>query len=38
LFGYSVLSFLLWPSRAEEYFNISTPDVMKAQIDTYEQL
>jgi len=36
--GYAVLSFFLWPSRAEEYFNISTPDVMKAQIDTYEQL
>lgn len=36
--GYMVLSYLLWPSRAEEYFNISTPDVMKAQIDTYEQL
>lgn len=36
--GYAVLSYLLWPSRAEEYFNISTPDVMKAQIDTYEQL
>lgn len=37
-FGYMVLSFMLWPSRAEEYFCISTPDVMKAQIDTYEQL
>jgi hypothetical protein len=36
--AYMVLSFLLWPSRAEEYFNISTPDVMRAQIDTYEQL
>lgn len=38
MFGFFVLSFLLWPSRAEEYFNISTPDVMQANIDTYEQL
>jgi len=37
--AYFVLSFLLWPSRAEEYFCISTPDVMTAgKIDTYEQL
>lgn len=35
--AYMVLSFLLWPSRAEEYFNISTP-VMRAQIEAYEQL
>jgi hypothetical protein len=38
LIGYAVLSYLLWPSRAEEYFSISTPDVMRANIDTYEQL
>jgi len=38
LAGYAVLSFLLWPSRAEEFFNISTPDVQKSNVDTYEQL
>jgi len=36
--GYAFLSFLLWPSRAEEYFHINKPDVMRANIDTYEQL
>jgi len=36
--AYATLSFLLWPSRAEEFFNISTPDVQKSQVDTYEQL
>jgi hypothetical protein len=38
LIGYLFLSFLLWPTRAEEYFNINKPDVMRANIDTYEQL
>lgn len=38
MLGYMFLSFLLWPSRAEEYFNINKPDVMRANIDTYEQL
>lgn len=38
ILGYAVLSFLLWPSRAEEFFNISTPDVQKSTVDTYEQL
>lgn len=32
------LSFLTWPSRAEEYFNINKPDVTTSNIDTYEQL
>lgn len=36
--GYVFLSFLMWPSRAEEYFNIDKPNVMTANIDTYEQL
>lgn len=37
--GYVILSFLTWPSRAEEYFNVNKPDVMTgASIDTYEQL
>jgi len=38
MIGYVFLSFLLWPSRAEEYFHINKPDVMRANIDTYEQL
>lgn len=38
MIGYAFLSYLLWPSRAEEYFNINKPDVMRANIDTYEQL
>jgi len=36
--AYTVLVFLLWPSRAEEYFDISTPDITKQSIDNYEQL
>jgi hypothetical protein len=28
--AYAVLAFLFWPSRAEEYFSISTPDVFAA--------
>lgn len=26
--AYAILVFLFWPSRAEEYFSIATPDVM----------
>lgn len=36
--GFLVLSFLLWPSRAEEFFNINTPDVQKSNVDSYEKL
>lgn len=36
--GYTFLSFLLWPTRAEEYFAITGPDTMNAGISNYEQL
>jgi len=36
--GYSFLSYLLWPTRAEEYFTISAPDTMTSGVDNYEQL
>merc|ERR1712130_26836 len=36
--GYTFLSYLLWPTRAEEYFSISAPDTMTAGVDNYEQL
>lgn len=36
--SHMVLSFLLWPTRAEEFFHISTPDVQTGNIDTYEAL
>jgi len=38
--GYSFLAFLLWPSRAEDYFAITGPDPMSgsAGIGNYEQL
>jgi len=37
-FGLSFLSFLLWPTRAEEYFLITSPDTMTAGIANYEKL
>jgi len=36
--GYSFLSYLLWPTRAEEYFSISSPDPLESGLDNYEQL
>lgn len=38
LAGYSYLGFLLWPSRAGEYFEISTPNVQTSGMDHYDQL
>jgi len=36
--GYAVMAYLQWPTRATDYFDISTPEVSKGAIDTYEQL
>jgi len=36
--GYSFLAFLLWPSRAEEYFAITSPDPMNQGIPNYNKL
>lgn len=33
------LGFLLWHTRAENYFEINTPDIqVRAALDTYEKL
>lgn len=37
-FGYAVMAYLLWPSRASEYFDVSVPDVQKSKIDSYDEL
>jgi len=34
--AYTILAYLLWPSRAEVYFKIKTPDIVKST--HYEQL
>jgi len=37
--AYFVFAWFLWPSRAEEYFQISTPDVTQFKtVDNYERL
>lgn len=36
--GYTFLAYLLWPTRAEEYFSISASDTMTSGVDNYEQL
>jgi len=36
--GYCFLAFLLWPTRAEDYFTISAPDPMSSGVENYEQL
>lgn len=36
--AYTFLAWLLWPSRAEEYFSISASDTMTSGVDNYEQL
>jgi hypothetical protein len=32
------MAFLTWHTRAAEYFDISTPDINRGGLDTYDQL
>jgi len=36
--AYSVMAFLLWPSRAEEYFAVDKPNVQSSSLQHYEHL
>jgi len=36
--AHSVLAFLLWPSRAEEYFTVEKPNVSNPTLQHYENL
>jgi len=36
--AHTVMAFLLWPSRAEDYFTVEKPNVMNPALQHYEHL